>query len=244
MKNVSARQRLKRDIRQLMKSMDFVSGHPALAGSGRGQEAERYAAIYQQLALAWEHLALQCRHWDGFKMKRDGMRCCPICGLVKGAKESRLLLPRTSKKIIGRMIRPTSKETFPNRKAATVLDDTVCFHGTKLHVEVANPSRSNLFPNHPITVAAHRTVTLAEDGIKCSVDEYMVRLRTVPRKPKTEPPYGAFPWELSRKELKRFPVILEYDRRGRFVGLCIFRPGEDRGKRAATNARSRPGAKG
>ena len=53
MRNVSARQRLKSEIRQVMRSMDFVSGHPALAKSGRGREAERYAAIYQQLALAW-----------------------------------------------------------------------------------------------------------------------------------------------------------------------------------------------
>jgi hypothetical protein len=232
MKNVSARQRLKREIRQLMKSMDFVSEHPALGK--RGREAERYAAIYQQLALAWEHLALQCRHWDGFKVKRGGARCCPICGLVKGGKESWLLLPRNRRKIIGRMTRPTSTETFPNRKAATVLDDTIDFHGSKLQVEVANPSRSNLFRNHPITVAAHRTATLVEDGVECSVDEQMVRLRTIRRQLGTEPPCGAFAWELPRKTLKRFPVILEYDRRGRFVGLCIFRLGEKRGKKTVT----------
>ena len=62
MKNVSTKQRLKSEIRQVMRSMDFVSEHPALVKGGRGREAERYAAIYQQLALAWEHLALQCRH--------------------------------------------------------------------------------------------------------------------------------------------------------------------------------------
>jgi hypothetical protein len=234
MKNVSARQRLKSEIRQLMRSMDFVSEHPSLAKGSRGREAARYAAIYQHLALAWEHLALQCRHWDGFKAKRGGARCCPICGLVKGAQESWLLLPRNRRKAIGRMIKPTSTEVFPNRKAATVLDDAVCFHGAKLHVEVANPSRSILFRDKSITVTAHRTVTLAEDDVECSVDEQMVRLRTEPRKPKTEPPYGAFAWEIPRKTLKRFPVLLEYDRRGRFVGLCIFRPGEEPVKRAVS----------
>jgi len=237
MKNVSARQRLKSEISQVMRSMDFVSEHPALGK--RGREAERYAAIYQQLALAWEHLAHQCRHWDGFKVKRGGSRCCPICGRVESAKESWLLLPRIGRKIIGRMIRPTNTETFPNRKASSVLDDDVEFHGAKLRVEVANPSRSNLFHNHPITVAAHRTATLSEDGVECSVDEQMVRLRTIRRQPGTEPPFGAFAWELPRKTLKRFPVILEYDRRGRFVGLCIFRPGEERGRRETTNARRR-----
>lgn len=244
MKNVSARQRLKRELRQLMRSMDFVSGHPSLAKGGRGRDAERYAAIYQQLALAWEHLALQCRHWDGFKARRGGTRCCPICGLVEGAKESWLLLPRNRRKIIGRMTRPTSTETFPNRKAATVLDDTIEFHGAKLQVKVANPCRSDLFRNMPVTVMAHRTATLAEDGVECSVDEQMVRLRTVPRKPKTEPPFGTFPWELPRRALTRFPVIMEYDRRGRFVGLRIFRFGTEHGKKAATNARPRRKAKG
>jgi hypothetical protein len=191
MKNVSTKQRLKSEIRQVMRSMDFVSAHPALGKGSRGREAERYAAIYQQLALAWEHLALQCRHWDGFKAKRGGTRCCPICGLVKGVKESWLLLPRNRRKIIGRMTRPTSTETFPNRKAASVLDDAIEFHGAKLQVKVANPCRTDLFRNFPITVTAHRTVTLAEDGVECSVDGDMVRLRTGLRKPKTEPPYGA-----------------------------------------------------
>jgi hypothetical protein len=239
MKNVSTKQRLKSEIRQVMRSMDFVSGHPALVKGGRGREAERYAAIYQQLALAWEHLALQCRHWDGFRARRGGTRCCPICGLVEGVKESWLLLPRNRRKIIGRMTRPTSTETFASRKAASVLDDTLEFHGAKLRLKVANPSRSDLFRDFPITVMAHRTATLAEDGVECSVDEHMVRLRTGPRKPKTEPPCGAFLWELPRQALKRFPVILEYDRRGRFVGLCIFRAREERGKRAVTNSRPR-----
>ena len=239
MKNVSTKQRLKSEIRQVMRSMDFVSEHPALVKGGRGREAERYAAIYQQLALAWEHLALQCRHWDGFKVKCGGARFCPICGLVKGGKESWLLLPRNRRKIIGRMTRPTSTETFPNRKAASVLDDAVEFHGANVRVEVANPRRSDLLRDKSITVMAHRTVTLAEDSVECSVDEQMVRLRTIRRQPGTDPPFGAFAWELPRKALKRFPVILEYDRRGRFVGLCIFRPGEKRGKKAVAGASPR-----
>ena len=89
------------------------------------------------------------------------------------------------------MTRPTSTETFPNRKAASVLDDAIEFHGAKLQVKVSNPCRTDLFRNFPITVTAHRTVTLAEDGVECSVDGDMVRLRTGLRKPKTEPPYGA-----------------------------------------------------
>ena len=229
MKKEAAKQRLKREIAAVMRSMDFVSGHPALAKGGRGREAALYAGIYRQLALAWEHLALQCRHWDGFKKKRGGVRCCPICGLVEGMEEPWLLLPRRGTKAIGQRTRPTSAETFASKKAATVLDDAIAFHGAKLRVEVCNSYRSDLFRDLPITVAAHRTVTLFEDGFECGIDEHMVRLRMEPRRPKAEPPFGAFLSELSRKALKSFPVMVEYDRRGRLVGLRLFRaPGKRR----------------
>jgi hypothetical protein len=42
------------------------------------------------------------------------------------------------------------------------------------------------------------------------------------------PPYGAFVWELPRKLLKNFPVLLEYDKRRRFVGLTILNDGRKR----------------
>jgi hypothetical protein len=60
--------------------------------------------------------------------------------------------------------------------------------------------------------------------VECSIDDHMIRLRIEPRRARTAPPAGAFPWELPLKALKRFPVMLEYDERGSFVGLCIFRP--------------------
>ena len=125
-----------------------------------------------------------------------------------------------------------------------MLDDAIEFHGAKLQVEVANPRRSILFRDHPITVMAHRTVTLAEDNVECSVDAQMVRLRTVPRKPKAEPPCGAFALELPRKALRRFPVILEYDRHGRFVGLRVFQLGTEHEKKTAANGRQPRHAKG
>ena len=54
---------LKRKLRRLIRSMDFVSRHPALKRAG--PEAERLAEVYQQLGLAWEFLALQCHHRSG-----------------------------------------------------------------------------------------------------------------------------------------------------------------------------------
>ena len=38
------------------------------------------------------------------------------------------------------------------------------------------------------------------------------------------PPYSHFVWELPRKLLRRFPVMLQFDKRRRFTGLAIFKP--------------------
>ena len=38
------------------------------------------------------------------------------------------------------------------------------------------------------------------------------------------PPYSHFVWELPRKLLKHFPVMLQFDKRRRFTGLVIFKP--------------------
>lgn len=236
MKKEAAKQRLKREIAAVMRSMDFVSGHPSLAKGGRGREAALYSGIYRQLALAWEHLALQCRHWDGFKKKRGGVRCCPICGLVEGMEEPWLLLPRRGTKAIGRMARPTSDATFPTEKAATVLDDTIAFHGAKLRVEVCNAFRWNLGlrvdPKPDISVMAHRTVHLAEEGFRCSIERHQIRLVLPENRRPDGPPNGAFPCEFKTSALKRFPIFLECDRRGRLVGLTIFRSSKPKRKRA------------
>lgn len=75
--------RVRRELQGLFRSMDFVSRHPALKRDG--PEAERFAKIYEQLGLAWEFLALQCRHRSGWRKLRDGKSVCKICGLVRGA---------------------------------------------------------------------------------------------------------------------------------------------------------------
>src|ERR1022692_4107012 len=109
--NTGSRQALlKRLLRELLRSMDFVSQHPALKRDSA--EARRFAEIYQQLGLAWEFLALQCKHKDGWRKLRDGKSACKICGQIRGAKEQWLLLPRDEKKIIGRHAMPNSNRIF------------------------------------------------------------------------------------------------------------------------------------
>lgn len=223
MKKNLPKDQLKRDLQRLLRSMDFVSRHPALKRDT--MEARRFAEIYQQLGLAWEFLALQCRHRDGWCKLRDGKGACKICGLIRGGQEQWLLLPRNGKKTIGRRATPTSKVTFPNRKAGTVVNDTVDFHGAKLNVEVLNPHRSRLrfFRKHDWTIAADRMVRLEEGGIEVRFDSHSVGVKLKKHKLGDMPPYTHFVSELPRKFLKEFPVMLQFDQRRRFTGLVIFR---------------------
>jgi hypothetical protein len=204
--------------------MDFVSRHPALKRDTA--EARRFAEIYQQLALAWEFLALQCKHRGGWRKLRDGKSACKVCGLIRGTKEQWLLLPREGKKTIGRHALPNSKRTFPNRPAATVVNDAIEFHGAKLNVEVLNPHRSNSrwFRKHDWTIAADRLVRLEEGGIDVRFDSHLVTVELRKHKRGEMPPYSHFVSELPRKLLKKFPVMLQFDKRRRFTGLVIFKP--------------------
>jgi len=221
-------QTLPRQLRQLFRSMDFVSRHPALKRDTK--EARRYAEIYQQLGLAWEFLALQCRHRGGWRKVRDGQPACKVCGLIRGMKEHWLLLRREGRKTIGRRALPDSKRTFPNRKAGTVVNDTIEFHGAKLNVEVLNQhrSKSRWLRGRDWTIAADRLVRLAEDGIEVRFDSHFVGVKLKQHKRGEMPPYSHFVWELPRKFLKKFPVMLEFDRRNRFTGLVIFKPDSKR----------------
>ena len=215
---------LKRDLRRLFRSMDFVSRHPALKRDT--VEARRFAEIYQQLGLAWEFLALQCKHKNGWRKLRDGKFACKVCGLIRSANEQWLLLPRNGKKIIGRRSMPNSKRTFQNRKAATVVNDTIDFHGAKLNVEVLNPHRCNdrWFRKHDWTIAADRLVQLKEAGVEVRFDSHLISVELRKHKRGEMPPYSHFVWELPRKFLRKFPVMLEFNKRRQFTGLTILKP--------------------
>ena len=227
--NNNDRNRLKRELRRLWRSMDFVSRHPSLENPD-DPAAARFAEIYQQLGMLWEFLSLQCQHWEGYRKSRSRAELCKICGKVKGTDEHWLLLPRRSKKNIGCETKPTSDETFPNKKKAAVLNDSIDFHGTKLTVDVNNAYRPRLL-NHDITISADRIVRINEGGVECSFDTHLVRIRLCRRNRRSGLPYSAFPAELPRKLLKQFPVLLEYDERDRFVGATIFKPASARPKR-------------
>ena len=213
---------LKQELRRLMRSMDFVSRHPSLNDKDN-PECERFAELYQQLGMLWQFFGLQCRHWDGYRRNRSGTMVCRLCGIVKGAEEHWLLLPRKGDKSIGRKTVPTRKETFPHKRAAQVLTDSIRFHGVLLAVDVQNAYRSRLL-NKNITIASDRIVRFEEGGIECVSDTHCLRIKLPHRDRKSGLPYSAFPSELPRKFLKQFPVLLEYDKQNRFVGVIIFKP--------------------
>src|SRR6266487_4328333 len=192
MKQNSPKGQLRRDLHRLLRSMDFVSRHPSLKRDTA--ESQRLAEIYQLLGLAWEFLALQCRHRDGWRKVRDGKTACKVCGLIRGAKEQWLLLPREGKKTIGRRPMPNSKRTFPNRKAATVVNDTIEFHGAKLNVEVLNLHRSNSrwHRKHDWIIAADRLVWLEEGGIDVRFDSHLVTVELRKHQRGEMPPYSHF----------------------------------------------------
>ncbi len=183
--------------------------------------------IYQQLGELWEFLALQCPHHEGWRKTREGRKVCKVCGTVRNAEEYWLLLPRKGRKSIGRRVTPNSTETFPNKKQASILEDSIRFHGVKVKVDVHNAYRSKLFSkdDHDIAIAAERLVDVEEDGVECSFGDPQIHLKLKKHKPGERPPSAAFVFELPKAILKKLPLLVEFNESDEMVGLEVFRCG-------------------
>jgi hypothetical protein len=229
----SDKSNLTHEFKRLFRSMSFAPRHPSL--NGRGPQGERFAEIYQQLGMLWEFLALQCQHTEGWRKTREGKLVCKVCGTIRGVTERWVLLPRDGKKTIGRKLLANSGETLPNKKAATIVDDSIDFHGATLNVDIHNSYRSRLFQRSKldISVAADRIVRVKEGDIECWLDTHLAKLTLRKHKRGERPPYGAFVFELPKRALKRFPILVEHDARGELVGVTIFRPRPSRRRRTA-----------
>ncbi len=218
------KERVKKDLKSLFRSLDFVSNH-FLKGRRKRSKEDLYFNIYQGLGLAWEFLGLQCKHWDGYKLNKEGRELCRICGKVKGIRDQFFLILADGAKNIGIRVVPNSKEVFEDKSKAQLVRDKIVFHGAALDVDVHNSYKSRLFgKEREITIAADRTVALMEDGITCSVDPYVINVRAEPQSRNRRPRYGGFPWELSKEKLRHFPVIFRFGDRYKFLGLTILRP--------------------
>jgi len=88
MKKEIEKKRLKRELKSLFRSMDYISDNYLNKEGINDKELEVFANIYQQLGMAWEFLGLQCRHWDGYRKTRDKKEVCKIwvtfksCGIM------------------------------------------------------------------------------------------------------------------------------------------------------------------
>ncbi len=214
---------VKKQLKALLKSMDFVSDNFLHKEKISRKDFQVYFDIYQQLGLAWEFLGLQCGHWEGYKKTGDNKEVCRICGKVKGVEDAFVLLSRKGPKKFGVKAKPNSKETFDTKKNAELVNDTMNFYGASLKVDVHNSYQSRVF-GKGITMAAERIVNVKEDGIECHIDPHLIHVRLHDGDRKSgKKKYGGFPWEISKKDLKHFPVIFDFDENHRLLGLTILR---------------------
>ena len=135
---------LKKELRRVYKTMDYVSEN-FLEGNGQRRTQQVYFDIYQALGLAWEFLSLQCKHWDGYKHNKAGQGLCRICGKVKGVRDQHCLLPMNGVKRFGIRVVPNSKKVFENKRKAQLVRDEIVFHGAAFNVDVHNSYKSTLF---------------------------------------------------------------------------------------------------
>ena len=63
-----------------------------------------------------------------------------------------------------------------------------------------------------------------EGDIECWLDTHLAKLTLRGHKRGERPPYGVFLFELPKRALKQVPILVEYDGRGKLVGVTIFRP--------------------
>lgn len=225
MKGKADKKKIKKDLKRLFKSMDFVADNYLNQKDIPEKELSMFYNIYQQLGLAWEYLGLKCGHWDGFRKTKDHHEVCKICGKNRQVDDMEILLPVNGQKKIGRKLTPDSKKIFKNKAKANIIKDSIKFHGAKLGVDVHNAYKSNLFDKkHEINIAAERIVQLKESNVKCSISKYTIHIQLGSRKQKKDKPkYGAFAFEMTKRDLKHLPIVFDFDENDQFSGMTILR---------------------
>ena len=219
--------------------MNFVSRHPAI--SRKGAQAERFAEVYQQLGMLWEFLALQCGHTEGWRKTREGAVVCKTCGTARNVTERWLLLPHQGRKIVGRRLFPNSSKTFPSKKAASIVNDRIDFHGVKVVVGVHNAYRSRLMRrDKAVTIASDRIVQIHEDGIEGWFDTDLVEIKVRKRAAQNLRP-TTLSLSSCRSECSNGPAAGRIRWKGKLVGVTISRPAP--ATRRTKPARTRSGKK-
>lgn len=226
------RAEVERQVKTILRAMDFVSKHWLGRKRSGSRQAQLYYDIYQALGAAWHYYGLSCAHRKGYRKVSKNEFACRQCGHIKDALVTEYLLPVKGTKRIGRFV-PVPRlggKVRKNKRAAALVHDKILFHGSELSVDVHHAYSSRLFKSK-ISIAAGREVVLREGDVEVWIDDHLIDIR-FPRKlkqgrthrgPRKRPIYGAFPHELPKKALSKFPVIFSYDSTGRMEGVEIFR---------------------
>ncbi len=234
-KIVSDQKTVKQNIAHVLRLMDFLNDRYLAKGRARTRkDFQRFFDIYQMLGTAWEYFSLQCRHGKGFRRVRDGHQACWICGKIRGAPQTEVLLNVKGPKVIGRFVPspPRSVKTRSSEKAAMVVDDAIRFHGATLKVRVHHSYPSRLFKGKDsIAIAKDRIVELKERGVGISIDDHLVNVEWPGGKRQRGKIYGGLAFELPKKLLAKFPILFSYGPRGQFYGLELFRPSANQSRR-------------
>ncbi|MBS4029078.1 MAG: hypothetical protein KGZ58_10640, partial [Ignavibacteriales bacterium] len=82
-----------------------------------------------------------------------------------------------------------------------------------------------LLKEHDINMARERIVKLKESEVECSLDDHLISIEfpNTRKNIRGKHIYGNFVWELRRNDLKKFPVMFNFDKNYNFLGLTIFR---------------------
>lgn len=118
-----------------------------------------------------------------------------------------------------------------NKRDATLVDETIRFHGTRLTVQVHHAYPSRLLSSK-ISIASGREVILRDKNVEVYIDDHLINVCFLKRRKtgrtrrplRRHPIYGAFPHELPKRMLSKFPVIFSYDSAGCLEGIEIFKP--------------------
>jgi hypothetical protein len=206
-------------MHKLERCLDFalaLSEDHRLSISERGKALD----IYTMLSYAWSFIGAQCKHWNGFKRKRSGKLYCNICGKPKGSPVDDYVLTAGSAKKIGRYLREP-KKNFDKKSDAILVDDSIEFHGAKLHVKI-NGSYPHRLLGITGRMAADRRCELFDEGYVAEISRYSVGFRT-PSEKANDKQFMANLEELPKRVLKRFPLIVHFNKHFEITELSYIR---------------------
>lgn len=82
MQKANEKTAVKKDLRRLFASMDYVADNYLCKKRVPQKTAGAMYAVYQLLGELWVYIGARCKHWDGYRKKEKSLTC-KICGKVK-----------------------------------------------------------------------------------------------------------------------------------------------------------------